>query len=84
MSNREDTHATTIPSTAGKNLRGPVHMSEPVGAWPFLLGCLSSCARCTLDMALGTWLRMVQVVVGVLDQLKKVLSFVSAEMEHEM
>ena len=83
-SNREDIRATTIPSPEGMNLHAPVHMFKLVGAWPFLLVCLSSHARCTLDMVLGTWLRMAQAVVAILDQSRKALSFASVEVEYEL
>ena len=80
-SNREDIHATTIPLLEGMNLHAPIRMLGFVGAWPFLLVGLALHAHCTLDMVLGTWLRMAPDVVAILDQSRKAFSIASVELE---
>ena len=84
MSNRGNTHATTILSTVVKNLHGQVHRSELVGAWPFLAVRLSLRARCILDMVPGIDLRMVLVAVPILDLQQTVPSFAFVEMRRVM
>ena len=83
-SNREDRHATTIPLPESMNLHAPIRKSKLVGAWPFLFVCPSLHVQCILGMVLGIQLWMMQVVVAILDPLRKVLSFSHVEIQYKL